>query len=698
MLKAVAFTLLLSSTFGLEGRLLLQRVFDGKLVTESIFFPPSHEGYVSEQRLQGPLAGLSLTCGSCPPDSLTRLAFQTETGRALVVLADEAVSVIQMKEKAEVTQVIPLHKHCVPTTLLAFQHSPTSFAILCAHHSLHLASIRANFSVTLSDIREYTTHDEVDHAAIFIASGNLMRVITYLGENVIELYTINDATTQIIDLPPNVNCSEPELHPLHTREAFLLYCATGNGAILYIVPASGKPVVDVRSIQADGRPFSSLDGAYILTVNENRVTVYASDDVSIPGTLKELQSPITSVVNLDADNVQILTESGEHAVLNLNGSLSELRYMPGGTPLLSEWVDSSNYYFYLTVDEGIHTIYTVDLSSMQPEYPAKQIANKPEMVVFLAEKVPKHRATEDTPKPTMGPVSPVSLDDTVVSTVVGSVVGTVMVFGGFVVVAMLLVFAWGRYNNPPKPNTSSSSELPLQESGGRGVTPDRHPPAMHSAVNPAFETGSNGPSSEHNPSSPPSSPPELLPPQEDHDSDNNPHRRFEERVPSSPDPPSDTGNRDRDTAPLQDQGCPEGMSHASSLSTITVPLHPPPLPVSKSEPHSELRPHPKSQPHSELRPHPKSQSHSELRLHPKSQSHSELQPNSELLPHSESQPQDPSNVQALPTRVTASTHESRHELPSHETASASCSDFQLEPKQAQHLPDEQTQLVGCTHP
>ena len=89
------------------GTLLLLRVFDGKLITGVYPIPPIDGGSELEQSLSGSLAGLSLRCGSCPPGALTRLSFQIEPLRALVVvLADHTLSVIHIgNESTTVTQV-----------------------------------------------------------------------------------------------------------------------------------------------------------------------------------------------------------------------------------------------------------------------------------------------------------------------------------------------------------------------------------------------------------------------------------------------------------------------------------------------------------------------------------------------------------------------------------------------------------------
>jgi hypothetical protein len=83
-------------------------------------------------------------------------------------------------------------------------------------------------------------------------------------------------------------------------------------------------------------------------LNEDKVIVYNSEDVSVPATPKTLSGLIVSVENLDRDHVRLLTDSDKHAVLNLDDVSSEPRYLPGGPPILSEFVDSTGDYIYIT--------------------------------------------------------------------------------------------------------------------------------------------------------------------------------------------------------------------------------------------------------------------------------------------------------------------------------------------------------------
>ena len=262
---------------------------------------------------------------------------------------------------------------------MAAKDSTTEFAVVCANNSLQRASIDPNLSVTMRRLLKYSAANSYNDT--IITSGPQLRIVTYTGEGKVQLYTVGNLSPETLQLPSNINCtSHPTLHPLHTRDAFLLHCMTESGAVLYVVPVPVSADVAAQSVPADGLPYSSQDGTHILVVDGPQVTIYSSADTSATGTVKRLPSEITSVVNLDSDNVRLLTETGEHAVMNLKNSLSEPRYMPGGPPVLSEWVDSSNHYLYITKSS---TLYVVNETSTQPQYEPREIANTPEMMLFL---------------------------------------------------------------------------------------------------------------------------------------------------------------------------------------------------------------------------------------------------------------------------------------------------------------------------
>ena len=278
-------------------------------------------------------------------------------------------------------QVIALDEECTPHNLVAIEGSRTTFAVICARNALQVASINtSNLQVPLNGLL-VAADNEME--AVFITKGQaLLGIVTYIGDNMLQLYRDNQPTPQPFQLPYNINCTnQPTLSPLITREAFLMHCMSESGPTLYVVPVPVSPDKTAQTILVDGVPHSSLDGTYILVVDGTELTVYSSADTRVPVSHKRLPSEIESVANLGNENVRLLTENGEHVVMNLKNTLAEPRYMPGGTPTLSEWVDSSNHYIYFTEDG---TLYVINETSTHPLYELENAMNRPiEIVLFF---------------------------------------------------------------------------------------------------------------------------------------------------------------------------------------------------------------------------------------------------------------------------------------------------------------------------
>ena len=246
--------------------------------------------------------------------------------------------------------MIALDKECTPRHLLA-TGSPTSFAVVCTGHALQIGTFDPNnLHLTLSRLFRYDLAKKYNETNTVFSTrtDSLLRIVTYTGDN-LNVYAVTELTPQVWQLPTNINCtSQPTLYPLNIKGAFMMHCMTERGPTLYAVPLRILGDTPAQTILTEGIPYSSRDGSYILVVDGSRLTVYSSEDSRLPLSQKRLPSTIKSVANLDDDNVRVLTENGEHVVINLVNSLAEPRYLPGGPPILSEWVSSSHHYIYLT--------------------------------------------------------------------------------------------------------------------------------------------------------------------------------------------------------------------------------------------------------------------------------------------------------------------------------------------------------------
>ena len=274
---------------------------------------------------------------------------------------------------------------------MAFADSK-QFAVICARLSLQFGSVDGTRGrVKLRALETYPNPIPESSKSVFITTGVEIKIVT-IGGNFVEVYTVNDGSSVTDELPRNVNClntSEPILTPLHTEPAVLLQCNTTNGMVVYVIPIPIVQGADARGFPADGLVLSSQDGTYVIVV---KGPVLTSQENGAPGKQVVLRSQITAVDNLDSDNVRVLTKEKRHIVINLERGSQ--RVMPGGHPVLSEWVGTSNDYIYLTEDD---ILVVVNDTSIEPEYGPKGVANKQQMMLFV------EQATTQTPIPTPTP-------------------------------------------------------------------------------------------------------------------------------------------------------------------------------------------------------------------------------------------------------------------------------------------------------
>ena len=280
--------------------------------------------------------------------------------------------------------MIPLDKRCTPHSLMALEHS--NFVVFCANISVHFGAYDSNLTITLEQLRDLRMSDESDYRAVFITSGREIKLVSVTG-NLVGYYTVNNYSPQFQPLPPNVNCldtSVPILSPLNTKQAILLHCTTNTGKVAYVVPIPVQREVNAISIQAEGSVYSSLDDTYIFVVNEATMTIYPSTDSDVPGKSVRLSSKVTNMVNLNKENVRLLTENNrEHIVMNVT-SIS-VHFLPGGPPLLSQWVESTNHYIYLT---DSNKIIVVNATLTESEYESEEIADEHDMMLFITSAAP----------------------------------------------------------------------------------------------------------------------------------------------------------------------------------------------------------------------------------------------------------------------------------------------------------------------
>ena len=361
--------------------------------------------------------------------------------------------------------MVSLDKNCIPQFLVEFSGSDR-FAVVCSGLSLQWGSIGTKGHVELEELKTYRSRSQTDtNSTVIITAGREIKFVTFVGQNSVLIYTVNDVSPELITLPSNIHCmatGKPTLIPLHTKPAVLLQCNTTTfDMVVYVVPIPIEYEVEARSLPANGLVYSSQDGTYVLVVNGGPVlSIYHSEEMNSPGKALELHSRIITVDNLDSDNVRILTEENGHLVINLKSG--SLRVMPGGLPVLSEWVESSNHYIYLTEDKKL---IVVNDTSTEPEYEPVLIANEQEMMLFV-----DSAAVEPTPSPSPpsypSPTPPPSYGINSTAAIAGgSVAGVALLLTlAIAIIIVVLLCKWRNRNNE-----TSFQRFVCTESGGNGA-------------------------------------------------------------------------------------------------------------------------------------------------------------------------------------------------------------------------------------
>jgi hypothetical protein len=384
------FLFAISVSTALEGTILSLRRFDGSLQAQSYPIPLS-KGLVKHHPLTNNLSEFSLTCSSCD-DGPGLLTFERGPDNVYVVLNRRSLSVFQINTSQEIdpkpTQVVELDSRCSPLHLMAFRYSPNEFAVVCTGLNVHLARLTTDHQVALGDLK----FGPSEEGGVLVESDSQLIAVSYLGQHVIEKYSFHSALTETPDLPESIKCLGDDsiaLYPLHGQEKFLLQCMTQDGLTLYIVPPS--PEGTVRSIEAHGRPYSSLNGTYISMVNGSKVVSYSAANQNVQAYVEPFPGPISKFQFLGSHSALVQTEDGKHYLMDI--SRSQPTPLPGGLPILWVWIDPYGYYVYVTQDSKL---YAFNGTSTEPLYKPVDLVNRPEMLLFVEKYIPATKPPDDS--------------------------------------------------------------------------------------------------------------------------------------------------------------------------------------------------------------------------------------------------------------------------------------------------------------
>ena len=323
-------------------------------------------------------------------------------------------------------QVITLDERCRPRYLKQFTnpYSNAHFGIICTNLTLHFATVMHNSTVV---VHELSTGCQSDTEGILVESNNGVQALSVIDTTIIDVCGVNSGGSGELSLPTNVYCErDTNLYPLHGHEAFLLHCISSEGRpTLYVV--SLDPNVDAQSISAEGLPYSSPNGKYVIMVDARKTTVYNIEDTSSPGNAKAFSASITTVEFLDSHHVLFLTADNRQFLIDLENISSSANDFSGGQAISWVWVNSSKVFVYATEgDDDLYSVQAFNTTSMKLLFELKDIVDEPEMMLFV-----EKSATTDPP--------PTAAQDDPIPAIVGSSAGGLLfVVAVFVVTLGLL--------------------------------------------------------------------------------------------------------------------------------------------------------------------------------------------------------------------------------------------------------------------
>lgn len=340
--------------------------------------------------------------------------------------------------------------------------------------TLHFATVMDNLTVV---VQELSTVCQRDTEGILVESNNGVQALSVTDTTIIDVCGVHSGGSEVLSLPLNVYCErDTTLYPLHGHEAFLLHCISSQGGpTLYVM--SLDPGMDALSISAEGQPYSSPSGEYVVMVDARKATVYNVEDTSSPGNAIVFSASIKTVEYLDSHHILFLTEDNKQSLKDIENISSSTIDFSGGQAISWVWITSSRVFVYSTKgDDDLYTVQAFSTTSMKSLFELKDIVNKPEMMLFV------EKSTTTDPPPTVAQGDPISA---IVGSSAGGGLGFVVVVFG--VTLGLSVYMYRRKNY----NQLLREDTPFEK------TPDSPTTPVHPTLETPLHTQETDPTDKH---------------------------------------------------------------------------------------------------------------------------------------------------------------------------------------------------------
>ena len=330
-------------------------------------------------------------------------------------------------------QVIPLGPRCTASHLIELRQSSANFSVICAQQSLYYATINSTNHITLGGLKIFSEYDNDDHSAVIIEVDGQLNTVTYLVDSWVDVYV--DGSGSTLALPSNIDCQnepKPVLYRVPEQEAFALHCTTSDGPTLYLVKVPIDSESRAPSLQANGHPYFSPDGTYIVIVNSSVATVYVTKEMEGNGQPVTFKSKIVKLHFLNDYHMLVLMRNG-HSIVNLRIA-SEPRNIQGGPPILYTWASSVNNYIYIVEKDGVYRIRVVNENSTKAMYESEGITEQPQSLMYVQNTCIKCSSDDNTQFDTA------SGEKGEVTTVASSVLAVIVVLT--IIVGISLTVIW----------------------------------------------------------------------------------------------------------------------------------------------------------------------------------------------------------------------------------------------------------------
>ena len=335
-------------------------------------------------------------CATCDRGAPTEYCYHDDG--VCVALSDTSVHTIEFQDGSLEANTYHLDG-CTPRYLQSIH--TTEFLLVCRESCFQLVS-RVGSTLTLHDL----TCGEGQGGIVVeaLTPYGLHSFLVELDGNYV-ISTDHSFMGHPMDITPT-DCTEPlSLHPIFTRDQFILRCRTNNGGKVYFLHPYD---FSEESLSLDSDPMSSPDGRTFATVSSNTtLRIYNIDDLEQYPGVKDFGIAITFCTYLDSDTLIVVLDGSSQVLVHVLAFLDSAG--ADGLTALPYTSSVSNVHKLITSDVyatynrtgSVYNIQLFNISNGQALEPASNLVLEPLDVFFVP--------GTGLPPPTPQPLPPLAL-------------------------------------------------------------------------------------------------------------------------------------------------------------------------------------------------------------------------------------------------------------------------------------------------